>query len=54
MMTTSEKATQKSSIGLRLSVHQSSCLWALSKGFVPDTTQRSWRVAAPVSHFRRS
>ena len=40
MMTTSEKAIQKSMTGRRRSVHQSSFLWALCQEFVRSTTQR--------------
>ena len=40
MMTTSEKATQKSMTGPRLSVHHRSFLWALCQEFVRSTTHR--------------
>ena len=41
MMTTSEKAIQKSMTGPRRSVHQSSILWVLcQEEFVRSTTQR--------------
>ena len=40
MMTTSEKATQKSTTRPRLSVHHTSFLWALCQKLVLSTTQR--------------
>ncbi len=40
MMTTSEKATQKSTTLPRLSVHHTSFLWALCQELVLSTTQR--------------
>jgi hypothetical protein len=40
MMTTSEKATQKSTTRPRLSVHQRSFLWALCHELVLSATQR--------------
>jgi len=40
MMTTSEKATQKSMTSPRRSVHHTSFLWALCQELVLSTTQR--------------
>jgi hypothetical protein len=40
MITTSEKATQKSITLPLLSVHHTSFLWALCQGLVLSTTQR--------------
>jgi hypothetical protein len=40
MMTTSEKATQKSITLSRRSVHYTNFLWALFQEFVRSTTQR--------------
>ena len=40
MMTTSEKAIQKSMTGPRRSVHQSSFVWALCQEFARSRTQR--------------
>ena len=40
MMTTSEKATQKSTTLARLSVHHTSFLWALCQELVLSTIQR--------------
>ena len=40
MMTTSEKATQKSITLSRRSVHHTNFLWALFQEFVRSTTQR--------------
>ena len=40
MMTTSEKATQKSMTGPRLSVHHTNFLWALCQEFVRSTIHR--------------
>ena len=40
MITTSEKATQKSITRSRRSVHHTSFLWALFQEFVRSTTQR--------------
>jgi hypothetical protein len=40
MMTTSEKATQKSMTLSRRSVHHTNFLWALCQEFVRSTTQR--------------
>ena len=40
MMTTSEKATQKSMTRPSLSVHHTSFLWALFQELVRSTTQR--------------
>ncbi len=45
MMTTSEKATQKSTTLPRLSVHHTSFLWALCQELVLSTTQR---FVAPI------
>jgi hypothetical protein len=39
-MITSEKAIQKATTRLRLSVHHTSFLWALCQEFVRSTTQR--------------
>ena len=44
MMTTSEKATQKSMTRSRRSVHHTNFLWAFFQEFVRSTTQRFARL----------
>jgi 7,8-dihydro-6-hydroxymethylpterin-pyrophosphokinase len=51
MMTTSEKATQKSMTCPHLSVHQRSFLWALLHEFVLSTTHRIPALSGAGSPF---
>ncbi len=51
MITTSEKATQKSITRPRLSVHHTSFLWALCQELVLSTTQRLVAASGAGSPF---